>query len=271
MSDQQGDKVVVRGIDKVFSSQRGQILALKGFNLTVKEEEFVCIVGPSGCGKSTFLRIVAGLIKPSGGHLFVRSSEDNDVPINSMIFQEHALFPWKTVLENVTFGLKMRSLPKKEREEIGMHYLQKVGLQDFARHYPHELSGGMKQRVGIVRAFANNPEILLMDEPLGALDAQTRTILQEEIIKIWEDMKKTVIFITHSIDEALILGDRIVLMTARPGRNKEEFVVPFGRPRSLKLKSLPEFGSLAYRIWELLKEEVARTLVGGNSSNETKR
>lgn len=259
MSEQQEDKVTARGIEKVFPSQRGEVVALKGFNLRVKKGEFISIVGPSGCGKSTFLRILAGMIKPSGGYLYVhRSSEDKNVPINSMVFQEHALFPWKTVLENVTFGLKMRSVPVKERREIGMHYLEKVGLQGFARYYPHELSGGMKQRVGIIRAFANNPEILLMDEPLGNLDVQTRTILQEELIKIWEEMKKTVIFITHSIEEALLLGDRIVLMTARPGSNKEEFEVPFGRPRSLELKSLPEFASLSYHIWESLKEEVKK-------------
>lgn len=261
MNQQQEYKVVARKIDKVFSSQRGEITALQGFDLKVREGEFICIVGPSGCGKSTFLRILAGLETASGGELYVRPSAEKGFPVNAMVFQEHALFPWKTVLENVVFGLKMRSVPAGERRDIGMHHLEKVGLQDFAGHYPHELSGGMKQRVGILRAFANNPEILLMDEPLGALDAQTRTILQEELVRIWEDLKKTVIFITHSIDEALILGDRIVLMTARPGKNKEEFVVPFGRPRSMKLKSLPEFASLSYRIWELLKEEVITSII----------
>jgi NitT/TauT family transport system ATP-binding protein len=254
-------KIIARGVGKTFISRRGKILALQDFNLHVKAGEFMALVGPSGCGKSTFLRIVAGLLQPTQGKLTVnRSSSEDTAPVNSMVFQEHALFPWKTVLENVTFGLKMRRVPSKERLDVGMHYLTKVGLQDFARFYPHELSGGMKQRVGIVRAFASDPEILLMDEPLGALDAQTRAILQEELLKIWEEAKKTVVFITHSIDEALLLGDRIVLMTARPGRYKEEFSVPFERPRSLKLKSLPEFARLSYRIWESLKDEVKKHL-----------
>ena len=166
-----------------------------------------------------------------------------DVPLQSIVFQEYAIFPWKTVIDNVAFGLQMRGIPRQERREIAFDWLRKVGLVKFADSYPHQLSGGMKQRVSIARAFANNPEILLMDEPLGALDAQTRAVLQEELIRLWEDMRKTVVYITHSIEEAVLLGDRVVLMTAHPGTNKSEFTVPFSRPRSFALTSAPEFAN----------------------------
>ena len=252
-------KIKARAVTKIYPSRTEPIYALRDFNLEVEEGEFLCIVGPSGCGKSTFLRILGGLIIPSSGEIILMPGK-TDVPLQSIVFQEYAIFPWKTVIDNVAFGLQMRGIPRPERREIAMEWLRKVGLVKFADSYPHQLSGGMKQRVSIARAFANNPEILLMDEPLGALDAQTRAVLQEELIRLWEDLRKTVVYITHSIEEAVLLGDRVVLMTAHPGTNKSEFAVPFNRPRSFALTSDPEFARLTYAIWEDLQGEVQRTM-----------
>lgn len=252
-------KIKALGITKIFPARNGPVLAIQNFNLEVKEGEFVCIVGPSGCGKSTFLRILAGLIEPTSGEINLGSNQKGSA-LQNIVFQEHAIFPWKTVIENVTFGLQMRGLPRHERQEIASDWLRKVGLVKFAHSYPHQLSGGMKQRVGIARAFANNPEILLMDEPLGALDAQTRVVLQEELIRLWEASQKTVVYITHSIEEAVWLGDRVVLMTAHPGTNKNEFHVPFRRPRSFALTGETEFGQLTYSIWQELQGEVQHAM-----------
>jgi len=252
-------KIRARCVTKVYPSRSEPVYALKDFNLEVEEGEFLCIVGPSGCGKSTFLRILGGLITPSSGEITLRPGKTG-VPLQSIVFQEYAIFPWKTVIDNVAFGLQMRAIPRSERREIALDWLRKVALVKFADSYPHQLPGGMKQRVSIARAFANNPEILLMDEPLGALDAQTRAVLQEELIHLWEDLRKTVVYITHSIEEAVLLGDRVVLMTAHPGTNKSEFAVPFSRPRSFALTSAPEFAKLTYAIWEDLQGEVQRTM-----------
>jgi len=252
-------KIKAHGVTKIYSSRSEPVYALRDFNLEVEEGEFLCIVGPSGCGKSTFLRILGGLITPSSGEITLMPGK-TAVPLQSIVFQEYAIFPWKTVIDNVVFGLQMRGIPRQERQEIAFDWLRKVGLVKFADSYPHQLSGGMKQRVSIARAFANNPEILLMDEPLGALDAQTRAVLQEELIHLWEDLRKTVVYITHSIEEAVLLGDRVVLMTAHPGTNKSEFAVPFSRPRSFALTSAPEFAKLTYAIWEDLQGEVQRTM-----------
>ncbi len=252
-------KIEGKDLTKIYPSQNGPMCALQNFNLQVSEGEFVCIVGPSGCGKSTFLRILGGLITPSSGwvKLFPRNP---NVPLQSIVFQEYAIFPWKTVLDNVAFGLEMRGIPRTERRERAREWIRKVGLAKFADAYPHQLSGGMKQRVSIARAFANDPEILLMDEPLGALDAQTRAILQGELIRLWEASRKTVVYITHSIEESVLLGDRIVLMTAHPGTYKSEFSVPFDRPRNYELTSSPEFARLSYAIWQELEVEVQRTM-----------
>jgi len=252
-------KIEAKDLTKVYPSRNGPICALRDFSLRVEEGEFVCIVGPSGCGKSTFLRILGGLITPSSGRvdLFPR---DEKAPLQNIVFQEYAIFPWKTVLDNVAFGLEMRGIPRTKRRETARDWIRKVGLANFANAYPHQLSGGMKQRVSIARAFANDPEILLMDEPLGALDAQTRAILQGELIRLWEDSRKTVVYITHSIEESVLLGDRIVLMTAHPGTYKTEFPVPFARPRSFELTGAPEFARLSYAIWQELEVEVKRTM-----------
>ena len=252
-------KIKASDVTKIYSSRPEPVYALRNFNLEVEEGEFLCIVGPSGCGKSTFLRILGGLIPPTSGEVIMVPGKAH-VPLQSIVFQEYAIFPWKTVIDNVAFGLLMRGVPQRKRREIALEWLRKVGLLNFAEVYPHQLSGGMKQRVSIARAVANNPEILLMDEPLGALDAQTRTVLQQELIRLWEDLRKTVVYITHSIEEAVLLGDRIVLMTAHPGTNKSEFRVPFGRPRSFALTSAPEFGRLTYAIWQDLQGEVEKTM-----------
>jgi NitT/TauT family transport system ATP-binding protein len=223
------------------------------------------IVGPSGCGKTTLLRIVAGLEQPSAGAVEVVRA-DRGRPINAMIFQGESIFPWMTVWDNAADGLAIRGVAKREIAEVVGHYLERTGLTRFADSYPHQLSGGMKQRVAIARAFANDPEILLMDEPFSALDEQNKTLLQQEWLRIWEETKKTVLFITHSVDEAVTLGDRIMIMTAQPGRAKATIDVPFARPRSvLDLRAEPAYGELIYRIWGDLRDEVQRARAGAEA------
>ena len=253
------EKITATNVSKFFPSRGGVVTALRDFNLGVQEGEFVCIVGPSGCGKSTFLRILGGLIPASSGTVTLVPGASG-TPLQSIVFQEYAIFPWKTVLDNVAFGLEMRGVAPSRRRAIASAWLKKVGLTKFADAYPHQLSGGMKQRVSIARAFANDPEILLMDEPLGALDAQTRAVLQQELIRLWEASSKTVVYITHSIEEAVLLGDRVILMTAHPGTFKCEFAVPFKRPRAFELTGAPEFSRLTYTIWKELEGEVKRAL-----------
>ncbi len=237
---------------------QGKIIALKGVDLEVFKGEFLCILGPSGCGKSTLLRLVAGLLKPTSGEINI-FRDGNSSFLATLVFQEYALFPWRSVLDNVAFGLEMEGQSKEKRYEVARHFIEKVGLKEFSRAYPHQLSGGMKQRVGIARAFASDPEILLMDEPFGALDAQTRMILQDELIQIWEESRKTVLYVTHSIDESIYLGDRIALMTSRPGRVKEIFIVNLPRPRRIEMKGWPIYSELSLKIWESLKEEVKKS------------
>jgi NitT/TauT family transport system ATP-binding protein len=261
-------KIEMRELGKIYPTPQGPIVALENINLTVQEGEFLCIVGPSGCGKSTLLRILAGLYEESSGEIAVHRTADNGRPVNSVVFQEYAIFPWRTALENVAFGLEMRDVPKKERMEIARQHLAKVGLERFADRYPFQLSGGMKQRVALARALANDPEILLMDEPFGALDAQTRDLLQEELIRIWEaEGRKTVVYITHSIGEATMLGDRVVIMTAQPGRIKSIHEIDLPRPRSLSTRDTAEFANISRVIRQDLVEEVnkAQALERGES------
>jgi len=253
-------KVIAEQVEKIYETPAGLFTALHDFSLTVAEGEFVCIVGPSGCGKSTFLRIVAGLDHHSGGTVQIMPGNDPRKPLNNVVFQEYAIFPWKTLLDNVAFGLQMRGIGKKEREQVALAWLERVGLRNFARYYPHQISGGMKQRVSIIRALANDPEVLLMDEPLGALDAQTRTVLQEELLRIWEANRKTVIYITHSLDEAVLLGDRVVLMTANPGTCKAIYPVDLPRPRTLETAGTAAYTDLKFAIWESLRVEVQRAM-----------
>jgi len=251
-----GPKVAIEGLGKVFHARGGRVAALRDVNLAIPVGQFCCIVGPSGCGKTTLLRILAGLESHTEGRLEI-VHHDPARPLNALVFQEQSIFPWMTVEDNVAYGPRMRGVRARERHEIVSYYVDKVGLGEFRRAYPHQLSGGMKQRVSVARAFANDPEILLMDEPFAALDEQNKSLLQEELLKIWEESKKTVVFITHSIDEALVLGDRVLVMTARPGTFKADIPVRFERPRSVyELRASPEFGELSYGVWSQLRDEV---------------
>jgi NitT/TauT family transport system ATP-binding protein len=251
-------KIRIRDLTKQFTTKNGTLTAVNELSLDIPPGRFFMIVGPSGCGKTTLLRMLAGLESATSGSIDIARS-DSGKPVNSMIFQGESIFPWMTVWDNVAYGLKMRGVPKAEIREVVGHYLDKTGLSKFASAYPHQLSGGMKQRVSIARAFANDPDILLMDEPFSALDEQNKTLLQQELLRIWDESKKTVLFITHSVDEAVTLGDQIMVMTAQPGRAKALIEVPFERPRQvLELRARAEYGELVYRIWESLKEEVQR-------------
>jgi NitT/TauT family transport system ATP-binding protein len=242
---------------KVFETPRGSVEAIQTIDLQIKPGEFFCIVGPSGCGKSTLLRILAGLEKQSAGTIAVDSAGWKVE--NAMVFQDSGLFPWMSVEENVGFGLMTRGVSAAERAPRVETAMRLVGLTQFRKHFPHQLSGGMRQRGAIARAFVTDPAVLYMDEPFAALDAQNRTILQEELVRIWETTRKTVVYITHSIDEALFLGDRIAVMTAHPGRIKEIIDVPFPHPRNLmELSVTPRFGELKLKIWRVLEEEVNR-------------
>jgi NitT/TauT family transport system ATP-binding protein len=220
-------KIISRGVTRIFPSVDGPVTALEDFNLDVAEGEFVCVVGPSGCGKSTYLRILADLDHQTSGRVEIRPGADPGKPLNNVVFQEYAIFPWKTVIDNVAFGLEMRGLPKRERLATASGWLDRVGLRKFANYYPHQISGGMKQRVSIARALANDPEVLLMDEPLGALDALTRETMQELILDVWRETKKMIFFITHGVEEAIFMATRLVVMSPRPGRITHRFDLEF--------------------------------------------
>ncbi|TQN43812.1 NitT/TauT family transport system ATP-binding protein [Blastococcus colisei] len=252
-------KVSIRGLVKQFDTKGRAVTALSKLDLDIPRGQFFVIVGPSGCGKTTLLRIVAGLEEPTAGEVVVRE-HSKERPANSMVFQGDSIFPWMTVWENASYGLRLRGVPAKEIKETVGEYLQKTGLSDFRDSYPHQLSGGMRQRVSIARAFANDPDVLLMDEPFSALDEQNKTLLQSELLRIWDETRKTVLFITHSVDEAVTLGDRIMVMTARPGAAKAFVDVPFERPRDvLEIRHRPEYGEIVYDIWQNLRDEVARS------------
>jgi NitT/TauT family transport system ATP-binding protein len=247
--------IVAENAAKLFLD--GSVVAFRQLSLAIHAQEIICIVGPSGCGKTTFLRCIAGLTDINSGTLLVNSKRVTGPPDGvAMVFQHFGLLPWKTVYENAAFGLAMAHTPAAIIRERVEHYLNLVGLAGFERHYPYQLSGGMQQRVGLVRALAMNPSVLLMDEPFAALDAQTREILQEELLQLMQrpEERKTMVFITHSIDEAILLGDRIAVMTARPGRIKEVLDVPFGRPREVDaLRADPRFAELRSHIWRQLR------------------
>jgi NitT/TauT family transport system ATP-binding protein len=251
-------RIAVRDLYKAFATRRGTFVALDRVSLDIPDGAFFTIVGPSGCGKTTLLRILAGLEGPTSGTVTI-ARHDPRKPGNAMVFQGESIFPWMTVFDNAAYGLRMRRRPEADVREIVGHFLDRTGLARFADAWPHQLSGGMKQRVSIARAFATDPEILLMDEPFSALDEQNKTLLQEELLRIWDGSKKTVVFITHSVDEAVTLGDRIMVMTAHPGRAKMLIDVPFERPRHvLELRARPAYGELVYAIWGQLREEVQR-------------
>lgn len=249
-------KIKVRGLTKNFETRSGTVNALAPLDLDFPTGSFSVIVGPSGCGKTTLLRMLAGLETPTAGRIEIQQ-DDPGHPTSSMIFQGDSILPWMTVWQNAAYGLQMRRAPRSQIKDTVGHYLDKTGLTKFKDAYPHQLSGGMRQRVSIARAFSNDPEILLMDEPFSALDEQNRTLLQSELLKVWDESKKTVVFITHSVDEAVTLGDRVMVMSARPGQVVKSLDVPFERPRDvLKLRSRPEYGHIIYEIWETLRAEV---------------
>lgn len=249
-------KLRIKSLTKSFILDGKKTPALQDITLDFFSNEFCVIVGPSGCGKTTLLRLVAGLEEPTSGEVIYGDCNPNKPKCN-MVFQEQAVFPWMTVWENMAFGLRRRGVKGSELRDIVSHFLNITGLAGFRNYYPYQLSGGMKQRVGVARAFANDPEILLMDEPFASLDEQNKTLLQDELLRIWEQTRKTVVFITHSIDEAISLGDRVIVMTNRPGRIKSIIPIGFERPRKMmELRKKAEYGELVYRVWQLLYEEV---------------
>lgn len=257
------NKASVLSAQNVFKSYRigGQqdILAVEDLSLDINEGEFICIVGSSGCGKSTLLNMFAGFTSPSSGQLLLHGEPIVGIePRCGMVFQSYALFPWKTVRGNVEFGLKMKGVSPKVRRERAEYFIELVNLDAFADRYPSELSGGMRQRVTLARIFASDPEVLLMDEPFAALDAMTRQVLQEELLRIHEDQRKTTVFITHNIDEALVLADRIVVLSSRPGRVKAIVQNTLGRPRNMTVQLSKEFTELKSEIWCFVEDEVRR-------------
>ncbi|WP_413381109.1 ABC transporter ATP-binding protein [Alkalihalobacillus sp. 1P02AB] len=259
-------KIQVVNINKQFlTKQRKQVdhkpfQAITDVSLDIKAGEFLVIVGPSGCGKSTLLDLLAGLTLPTSGTITLDGKEITGPSLNrGIVFQQYALFPWLTTLGNVTFGLEEKGYSKPERIKKAKEYIKLVGLEGFESRYPHELSGGMKQRVAIARSLAYEPDVLMMDEPFAALDAQTRETLQEELLRIWKKTKKTIVFITHGIDEAVFLGERVAVMTSRPGQIKEIVEIDLHALQSESdIRSLPEFGVYRHRLWTLLQDEVSK-------------
>jgi len=251
--------VTLEHVHKSFTFlNRPPLLVLDDFSCTIKEREFLCVVGPSGCGKSTLLTMLGGLEMPSAGSIRFTGKRTATGPMTTIVWQDYALIPWRSVIDNVAFGLEVLGVDRKTRRDEARRHLQLMGIEGFENQFPHQLSGGMRQRVGIARALTNDPEILLMDEPFGSLDAQTRMVMQEELTNLWMRDQKTVLFITHSIEEALLLGDRILVLSPRPAKVIEEIVVPFPRPRSVEVERDPRFTELRLHIWDLLKQGVER-------------
>ena len=251
--------IEIRGVHKEFVKGERRVMALQDIDLDVAQREFVAILGPSGCGKSTLLNMVAGFDHPTRGSVKVEGEEIVEPsPRRCVVFQEPALFPWLTVMDNVVFGPKTRRQPAAEYRPRAAQIIEQVGLRGFEASYPAELSGGMRQRVGIARVLIMEPRVLLMDEPFGSLDAQTRSLMQELLLALWQRHQQTVLFITHDIEEALLLADRVCVMTARPGRIKKSIPVPMPRPRSIELTLSPEFNALRREVLDLIREESVR-------------
>ncbi|MGN0205470.1 MAG: ABC transporter ATP-binding protein [Coprococcus sp.] len=257
MAGKEGNvKVSIRNVVKKYNTRNGEMIALNGANLDIMENEFICVIGPSGCGKSTLLNIIAGLLEPTSGEVIVDGKKVEGTGVDrGVVFQQYALFPWLTVKKNVQFGLKLQGKSQQEMDAISEKYIKMVGLEKFTDSYPKELSGGMKQRVAIARAYAVNPSVLLMDEPFGALDAQTRTQLQSELLKTWQEENKTCFFVTHDIEEAIVLASRVVIMSARPGRIKEVIDIDIPHPRDQATKMSPRFIELKNYIWGQVYQE----------------
>ncbi|MCE9645786.1 MAG: ABC transporter ATP-binding protein [Chloroflexi bacterium] len=251
--------IIIEDISKVFAKDTGrEVAALDKLSFAIEEHEFVSIVGPSGCGKTTLLKIVAGLVKPDTGQIKFSGGQKN--PSAVIVFQDQGLLPWLNVLDNVGLGLELKGIPKATRRTQVLEFMFRFRLDGFESHFPHELSIGMRQRVALARAFLTNPDIMLMDEPFGALDAQTRLILQEELLHTWRAEQNTVLFVTHDIDEAILLSDRIIVLSDRPGKLQTIIPIPLGRPRELTLKDQPTFTSIRQQIWKLLEPEVRKEL-----------
>ncbi|HJA25780.1 MAG TPA: ABC transporter ATP-binding protein [Candidatus Fournierella merdigallinarum] len=249
-------EIEISGVTKSYEGRDGRFLALDTVDLNVQRNEFICVVGPSGCGKTTLMNIVAGLLAPTTGSVRVRGEEvTGPGKGKGVVFQQYALYPWLTVQKNVEFGLKMKRVEKQRRRELAEKYIRLVGLEKFAGAYPKELSGGMKQRVAIARAYATDPEVLLMDEPFGALDAQTRAQLQENLLNTWQSEKKTCFFITHDVEEAVLLATKIIIMSAGPGRIREIVDVDLPYPRNQQTKLTPAFNELKNDIWNKVYRE----------------
>ncbi|WP_339230128.1 ABC transporter ATP-binding protein [Aeribacillus sp. FSL K6-2833] len=250
----------IRDVEKGKGSFK-EFTALRNVHFSIKNGEFLTLVGPSGCGKSTLLDLLGGLSQPTSGKILIDGKQIDGPGLDrAIVFQQYALFPWKTAKGNIEFGLKAKGVPKKERSEIARHFLEIVGLSGFEERYPHELSGGMKQRVAIARSLAFDPDVLLMDEPFAALDAQTRETLQNELLRIWEKTKKTIVFITHGIDEAVYLGQRIAVMTSRPGTIKQIITnSAHSQAKEDDARSTPEFVKTRHQIWDLLRDEVSKS------------
>jgi NitT/TauT family transport system ATP-binding protein len=255
-------KVSVRKLCKSYQGRNGnEFTVFKDIDLDIRLEEFVCVVGPSGCGKTTFIKIVDGLIPATAGQVCIDGAEVTEPGYDrAFVFQADSLYPWRTVLDNVVFGLEIKGTDNGKRYSKARELIKLVGLAGFEAHYPHELSGGMRQRVNLARALAVDPEIILMDEPFAALDAQTREVMQLELLKVWWSRKKTVIFITHQIDEAVYLGDRVVVFSARPSSIKADIRVDIPRPRSLSVKRTPEFLAYVGEIWNLIETDVLESV-----------
>ena len=259
MSTSGGVIIETRGLGKVYEGADGAFQALKGVDLQVREREFVSLIGPSGCGKTTLLKIMDGLIPYEGGDLLIQGRPvTGPGPDRAVVFQDFSLLPWLTVQENIGFGLQLRGASAAERYEKVTEYVQLVGLEGFERSYPRHLSGGMQQRVGLARALAVEPSILLMDEPFGSLDAQTRNLLQSDLLRIWDVFARTVVFVTHAMDEAVFLSDRVVIMGTRPGHIAEVVEIDLPRPRTEETRSHPRFVELSSHIWDVLRSMIVR-------------
>ena len=254
-------KLETRGLSKTFRKSDMAVEALRDINLSIRDGEFVAIVGASGCGKTTFLRLLDGLLEPTSGTVAIDSKVVRKPgPDRGFVFQQDCLFPWRTVLDNTVFGPEVQGRDMSAARKLAGGLLHLAGLDGFDRYYPHELSGGMRQRVNLARALTVGPEVLLMDEPFASLDAQTREIMQSELLRIWRETKKTVVFVTHQIEEAVFLSDRVLVFTVRPGRVKEEVLIDLPRPRELAIKRTAEFVRYTDRIWRLIEEEVRESM-----------
>jgi NitT/TauT family transport system ATP-binding protein len=251
-------RIQCQHISKVFKNRNGGISALENVSFETKENEFLCILGPSGCGKTTLLRILAGLLEPTSGKVTYERFESSNNQATALVFQEHGIFPWMNVMDNVCFGVAVKGIHKKDKYTVAMSLIERMHLAGFVRYYPHQLSSGMKQRVGLARALISGANVLLMDEPFASVDAQMRAILQQEILEIQKEFSKSIIYVTHDIDEAVLLADRVILMTARPGSVKDEINIDVERPRNIDGQHAREIVDIRSTIWRQIKEEVEK-------------